>query len=182
MFQKYWEMSQEQREKGLGSIYIMGLIVIVLLLLLTSVFAAIGYIHNMISSLHNAVEITGSQALNQVVVPDLQGGQVMALQVQAEQDFQTILPRYLKWPQSSYSIQSFQVFSESDRGKPAPSGFIGIVPGTSIFVTMNLKLTVLPGILPANHTTWIFPVRDTITPNTFHSPNGEWNPVRQGSS
>lgn len=183
MFQKYRQMSKEEKEKGVGAIYVIGLICMVLLLVLTSVFAAIGYINNMISILHNAMDIAGRQTLNQINIADIQGGQVLVDQADAEQIFQTILPKYLsKWSQSSYSVQSFQVFSESDRDKPAPPGFTGIVPGTSAFITMNLQLTVLPGLLPANLTTWIFPVKDTVTPNTYHAPDGAWNPVRQGSS
>ncbi|AFM42963.1 hypothetical protein Desaci_4100 [Desulfosporosinus acidiphilus SJ4] len=183
MIHNYLQMPREQREKGAGSIYIFGLICIGLLLILTAVFGAIAYVHNTVSSLHNAVETAGRQALDQVVIPDLQGGQDMALQANVQQNFQTLLPKYLsKWPQSSYSIQSFQMFSESDRGDPAPSGFEGIVPGTSLFIIMNLKLSVLQGILPANHVTWTIPVKDTITSNTFYNPAHEWNPTRQSGS
>lgn len=164
---------------GVG-VYVLGIIMIFFILIATTAFSYVFYVYKAANDLHNGIGIAGRNALADVTTIDPDDGSAIVTDpALVQQNFSDFLSNHLKkWPSSTYTITSFQVYSETDQGKSAPPGFNMTVPGTSIYVKMDLTLAVMPGLIPQSFSHWRIPLTDVISQNSFESSTGEWNFVR----
>lgn len=166
-------------ECGGPPIYVLGAAAIFFLLALITTFAYAYKIQHMASMLNNGIKTAAITVLGDTTVSDPDSGGIKVVDViAAEQEFSTDIQAQLtNWPQSTYTLQSFQVFSEADRGSIPPPGFTQPVPGTSIYLTMNLNLVIHPGFIPIN-THWSIPLYVMVSPNSYESSTRAWNLTR----
>lgn len=179
IYMKY-KCSPLSDECGGPQIYVLAAMAIFLLLGLYTTFAYAHKIQVMATSLHNGIKTAAITAFSDNTIPDpvnygMQLSDVSAVQ----QEFMTNLQSNLQnWPQSTYTIQSFQLFNEADKGTSPPPGFSQSVPGTSIYITMNMNIVINPGFLPMSNTHWSIPLHVMVSSNSYESSTGVWNLVR----
>lgn len=178
IYRKY-KGSRFADERGGPQIYVLAAVAMFFLLAL---FTTFGYAHKiqiMAMKLHYGIKTAATTTLgdNTVTDPDTGGIQVIDTSNMQNEFLSNLKNQMQDWPDSSYTLQSFQVFSEGDKGSSPPSGFNNPIPGTSIYLTMNLNLVITPGFIPMN-TNWSIPLRVMVSPNSYESSTGAWNLVR----
>jgi len=167
-------------DRGGVAVFVLGILLIFFILIVTEAFSYVSYVYRAANDLHNGIGIAGRNALSDFTTVNPADGSVIVTDNNLlEQHFSQYLSNQLqKWPSSCYTITSFQVYSETDRNSQAPVGFSTIVPGTSIYVKMDLILAVMPGLVPETFSHWSIPLTDIISQNSYESATGEWNLVR----
>lgn len=175
-----YKHSQLSDECGGPQIYVLAAISIFFLLALYTTFAYAHKIQVMATMLHNGIKTAAITALGDHTVTDADNYGIKIVDVSdVQQEFMTNLQNNLKnWPIGSYTLQSFQVYSEGDKGSSPPSGFSQPIPGASIYITMNMNVAINPGFIPMPNTHWSIPLNIMVSSNSFESSTGAWNLVR----
>lgn len=176
---KRYQYSPFSDERGGPQIYVLGGFAIFFLL---AVFTTFGYAHKiqlMAGNLNYGIKTAAMTALGDHTVPDTTNdGMQIVDATDMQQEFMFNLQNQMKnWPQSSYTLDSFQVYGESDRGSSPPSGFTQPIPGTSAYIKMTLNLTVNLGFIPMNPH-WSIPLYVMVSSNSYESSTGAWNLAR----
>ncbi|KLU63111.1 hypothetical protein CEB3_c05310 [Peptococcaceae bacterium CEB3] len=167
-------------ERGFVGVYVLAGMGIFLLLAMFTTFAYAAKIQQMATTLHRGIKDAATIALSDNTIPDpvnygMQVNNTSAVQQEFMNNMQTVLQN---WPQSTYTLQSFKVYGESDRGSPAPIGFYGTIPGTSAYVTMNMNIAVTLPLLPLPTTHWAIPLHVMVSANSFEESTRVWNLAR----
>lgn len=178
IYQSY-KSSRLSDDRGGPQIYVLGAYSILFLLGLFITFGYAYKVENMATSLNYAIEMAATTAFGNHTIPDTKNNGVQISNAAAlQQEFQDILQAYLTgWPQSSYVLKTFNVYGESDRGLSPPTGFSKPIPGTSAYITMDLKLKVNLGFVPTN-AHWTIPLYIMVSSNSYESATGAWNLAR----
>lgn len=166
-------------ERGGPQIYVLGGFAILLLMGLFTTFGYAYKIQIMASNLNYRTKIAATTAFGSHTIPNTGNNGIQISNANAlQQEFRDILQDQIKnWPQSTYTLQSFQVYGESDRGLSPPTGFFQPIPGTSVYIKMDFNIEVNPGFLPMN-TRWTIPLYVMVSSNSYESATGAWNLVR----
>ncbi|WP_156146495.1 hypothetical protein [Desulfosporosinus sp. I2] len=166
-------------ERGGPQIYVLGGFAILLLMGLFTTFGYAYKIQIMASNLNYGTKIAATTAFGSHTIPNTGNNGVQISNANAlQQEFRDILQDQMKdWPQSTYTLQSIQVYGESDRGSSPPTGFSQPIPGTSAYIKMDFNIEVNPGFLPMN-TRWTIPLYVMVSTNSYESATGAWNLVR----
>jgi hypothetical protein len=179
-FHKKYKNSSLGNECGGPHIYVLGLMFLFFLLAVFTAFAYAHKIQTMATMLHEGIKTAAVTSFGDNAIPDPNNyGVEVSSASNMQQEFMTDLQNDLSnWPQSSYTLQSFQTYGEEDKGESPPSGFYQPIPGASAYITMTLNITIIPGFLPMSNTKWAIPIYVIVTPNSFESSTGVWNLVR----
>lgn len=166
-------------ERGGPNIYVLGVFVISLLLTLYTAFAYIGKIQATATSFNHGIEIAAKTAYGKHAIPDTGNNGVEISDATAfQQEFMDVLQGQMKdWPPGSYALTSLQVFRESDQGAPPPLGFSRPVPGTSVYIQMELRIKVAAGSIPMVPR-WSIPIYAMVSSNSYDASTGAWNLAR----
>jgi hypothetical protein len=182
MFRWKGEGSLLGNDRGSAHIYVLATMFLFVLLALFTTIAFAFRIQMMATIFHDRINTAAQTALGDHTVPDPTNGGVHVVDVSdMKQEFMNNVQNLLQsWPQSSYTLQSFQVFGESDRkNTPPPAGFSQPVPGTSVYITMNFNFVVNTNLIPMPVTRWSVPVYCMVSSNSFESSTKAWNLARQ---
>jgi len=149
----------DKRKRRINGLVVIGITVVLILA------ASAGSIFVIRNSLDHAVGAALVAAVDKHSVPDADTGvpQLVSVPVM-QQDFIKNLQGELKnWPQVSYTLQSFQAFSEKDKGSQPPTGFTTPIPGPSVYVTMSMKIS---------H--WKIPIHSMVICKSYETSTGTW--------
>lgn len=179
MYLKYKNSSLSD-ECGGPQIYVLAATALFFLLALYVTFAYAHKVQVMATRLHDGIKTAAITALGDNTLLDpVDGGVHVSNASAVQQEFMANLQDQVKnWPQSSYTLQSLQVFGEGDKGSAPPSGFSEPIPGTSLYISMIMNITIVPGVIPMSNTHWAIPINVLVTPNSYESSTGTWNLVR----
>jgi len=175
-----YKQSPVSDERGGPQIYVLGGFAILLLLAL---FTTFGYAHKiqiMATNLHYGIKTAAITALGNHTVPDVDNNYGIQIYDESDlkQEFMANLQNQMKyWPKSTYTLDSFQVYGESDRGSSPPVGFSQPIPGTSVYIKMTFNIAINPGFIPMN-THWSIPLYVMVSSNSYESATGAWNLAR----
>jgi hypothetical protein len=77
---------------------------------------------------------------------------------------------------NQYSVDDFVVYGPSDQGQPLPGGYPGVVPGTSVYAHVTVKISVgeIVGLPTFSGVTFYLPLDQLVAPNRFINPQGQW--------
>jgi len=133
----------------------------------------------MASNLNYGIKTAATTALGDHTVPDTTNNGIQIIDASGmQQEFTADLQNQMKnWPQSSYTLDSFQVYGESDRGSSPPMGFTQPIPGASVYIKMNFNLAINSGFIPMPKN-WTIPLYVMVSTNSYESATGAWNLAR----
>ncbi|WP_298203078.1 hypothetical protein [Desulfosporosinus sp.] len=174
-----YKKSSLSDECGGPQIYVLGGFAILLLMGLFTTFGYAYKIQIMASNLNYGTKLAATTAFGIYAVPEIDRFGIKIVDASGmQQEFKNILQDQMKdWPQSTYTLQSFQVYGESDRGASPPTGFAQPIPGTSVYIKMDFNIEINPGFIPMN-THWTIPLYVMVSSNSYESATGAWNLVR----
>ncbi|WP_242831263.1 hypothetical protein [Desulfitobacterium dehalogenans] len=176
---KKYKASRFSDEHGGPPIYILAIFFISTLLAVYAAFSYVGKIQAMATNLSYGIEVAAKTAFGNHAIPDTTNNGVQVSNAGAFQnEFISILQDQMKdWPRNTYTIRSLETFGESDRGSLPPTEFSNPVPGTSVYIKMDMHIKIDMGFIPV-FTRWTIPIYVMVSSNSYDASTGAWNLAR----
>lgn len=160
-------------------IVVVGLALIIMFWLLWAGITDVVRISMVKQHMVQAVIASERQAMTQATAdPDLAQGGANLNPGLAQQVFDTTLPSVLNWPPGTYSVQTVQVFTQSETGQALPSGMNGTIAGPGLYVAVTFSVNLVPFGNPQDRTGYTIPVTVQVveSANRFNHPQVKWTP------
>lgn len=160
-------------EQGTISLPILGVFFTVMVIMIGTGFAYSGLLAAQRSEMQakingdtkDAVKLCVSTPLYNLAPPDPQQAQTLIAQYIANK---------LKAYHGNVVFKGFQIFTDADKGKVAPPGINGIIPGASAYVDISVTCTI-PIPMTSQTATVSYPVRALIGLSSYYAPDGTYN-------
>lgn len=164
--------NKDDRERGSAGLFFIFLGFLVFSIVLTQIGGTIKHLSIQRSSIQGQMESTLKDAITATVdSPLYQAGDADPALI--EETITRVFAEKLKISSGNVDIRTFQVFTDSDAGSPAPEGIRGTIPGRSVYV--DLLVTWTPPAILGIQQTGTYPVRSLVALPKYHAPGGQWN-------
>ncbi len=88
--------------------------------------------------------------------------------------FNQVFQQRIGWPSNTYQIETVTVYNQSQAGSPLPVGLSGNVPGPSLYVDAQFKVSIIPFWGGSSGLEVTIPVQVLVAPNRYNHPGQTW--------
>lgn len=162
----------DDKERGSADIALIMMAVMMFIFVVTSgtlVLRVLGTQNNSIkASLEDALKDAVTAAISS---PLVQAGDLDPVIMQTT--ITQIFAQKMNINNGNVTMETFQVYTDSDKGAPAPVEIGGTIPGRSVYVSLIVTWTT-PSII-GQHYTGTYHVRKLVALPIYFAPGKEWN-------
>ena len=169
-------------QSGQAEIYILLIFMVAFLVLAAG---SIGFVwrfwlikNQMAQGLHEAlVQAASSESSYSMQYGDETGSNQMLIdQDDAQNTFNAVLSLDLGTPGNQYTVDDFVVYGPTDQGKPLPNNYPGVIPGTSLYAHITVKIPIgeMVGMPTLSNVTFYMPIDQLVAPNRFIDQQEQW--------